>query len=118
MTILLGASGAGKSVVLKLILGLLKPDSGMIHVNGNRIDTMSEAAMMQVRDDIGMLFQESALFDSLTVAGDGLRLPVPWRRGRGCCCSTSQRRASTRLRRSPSTPRSSSCAICMSRPCW
>ena len=68
MTILLGASGAGKSVVLKLILGLLKPDSGRIHVNGARIDTMSEAEMMKVRDDIGMLFQESALFDSLTVA--------------------------------------------------
>jgi len=68
MTILLGASGAGKSVVLKLILGLLKPDSGMIHVNGDRIDTMGEAQLMKVRDDIGMLFQESALFDSLTVA--------------------------------------------------
>jgi phospholipid/cholesterol/gamma-HCH transport system ATP-binding protein len=68
MTILIGASGAGKSVVLKLILGLLKPDSGAIHINGERIDTMSEVHMMKVRDDIGMLFQESALFDSLTVA--------------------------------------------------
>ena len=68
MTILLGASGAGKSVVLKLILGLLKPDAGTIRVKGERIDTMREAQMMKVRDDIGMLFQESALFDSLTVA--------------------------------------------------
>jgi len=68
MTILLGASGAGKSVVLKLILGLLKPDSGVIRVNGERIDTMTEVQMMKVRDGIGMLFQESALFDSLTVA--------------------------------------------------
>ena len=68
MTILLGASGAGKSVVLKLILGLLKPDSGAIRVNGERIDTMTEIQMMKVRDGIGMLFQESALFDSLTVA--------------------------------------------------
>jgi len=68
MTILIGASGAGKSVVLKLILGLLKPDSGSICVNGKRIDSMTEAQMMRVRDDIGMLFQESALFDSLTVA--------------------------------------------------
>jgi phospholipid/cholesterol/gamma-HCH transport system ATP-binding protein len=68
MTILIGASGAGKSVVLKLILGLLKPDSGAIHVNGERIDTLNEEQMMRVRDDIGMLFQESALFDSLTVA--------------------------------------------------
>ena len=68
MTILIGASGVGKSVVLKLILGLLKPDAGVIRVNGERIDTMTEAEMMRVRDDIGMLFQESALFDSLTVA--------------------------------------------------
>ena len=68
MTMLIGASGAGKSVVLKLILGLLKPDSGVIRVNGERIDTMNEDQMMRVRDDIGMLFQESALFDSLTVA--------------------------------------------------
>ena len=42
MTILLGASGAGKSVILKLILGLLKPDSGVIRINGERIDTMTE----------------------------------------------------------------------------
>jgi phospholipid/cholesterol/gamma-HCH transport system ATP-binding protein len=67
MAFLLGASGAGKSVVLKLILGLLKPDSGAISINGERIDTMTEGQLMRVRDDIGMLFQESALFDSLTV---------------------------------------------------
>ena len=68
MTILIGASGSGKSVVLKLILGLLKPDAGAIRINGIRTDTMTEAQLMKVRDDIGMLFQESALFDSLTVA--------------------------------------------------
>jgi len=68
MLMLLGASGTGKSVVLKLILGLLKPDSGVIHVNGQRTDTMTEAEMMEVRGDIGMLFQENALFDSLSVA--------------------------------------------------
>ncbi|MBM2812503.1 MAG: metN, partial [Chloroflexi bacterium] len=66
--VLLGGSGAGKSVILKLILGLLKPDSGVIRVNGERIDNMAELEMMRVRGDIGMLFQESALFDSLTVA--------------------------------------------------
>ena len=66
--ILLGASGSGKSVILKLILGLLKPDSGTIHVNGQRIDTMTERELMTVRTDIGMLFQETALFDSLTVS--------------------------------------------------
>src|SRR5712691_12786050 len=68
MTILLGASGAGKSIVLKLILGLLRPDAGTILVNGQRIDNMTEADLMHIRADIGMLFQESALFDSLTVA--------------------------------------------------
>jgi len=75
MKILLGASGAGKSIVLKLILGLLRPDSGTILVNGQRIDNMTERDLMHVRADIGMLFQESALFDSLTVAGNvGYRL--------------------------------------------
>jgi phospholipid/cholesterol/gamma-HCH transport system ATP-binding protein len=68
MTVFLGPSGTGKSVVLKLILGLLKPDAGTIHVNGERIDTMSEVELLRVRDEMGMLFQESALFDSLTVA--------------------------------------------------
>ena len=51
MTILIGASGVGKSVVLKLILGLLKPDSGVIRVNGERIDTMTETQMMRVREN-------------------------------------------------------------------
>jgi phospholipid/cholesterol/gamma-HCH transport system ATP-binding protein len=66
--IILGASGAGKSTVLKLILGLLKPDAGVIWVNGERVDQMSELEMMKVRADLGMVFQEGALFDSLTVA--------------------------------------------------
>lgn len=75
MSILLGASGAGKSIILKLILGLLRPDAGTIHVNGQRIDDMPEQRLMQVRTDIGMLFQENALFDSLTVAENvGYRL--------------------------------------------
>ena len=77
MLLLLGASGSGKSVLLKLILGLLTPDSGSIAVNGRQIEKMSEAALMSVRADIGMLFQESALFDSLTVeANVGYRLLV------------------------------------------
>jgi phospholipid/cholesterol/gamma-HCH transport system ATP-binding protein len=65
--IFLGASGAGKSTILKLILGLLKPDAGVIWVNGERVDEMSEKEMMRVRADLGMVFQEGALFDSLTV---------------------------------------------------
>jgi phospholipid/cholesterol/gamma-HCH transport system ATP-binding protein len=66
--IILGASGAGKSTILKLILGLLKPDSGIIWVNGERVDNMTEHQMMKVRTDLGMVFQEGALFDSLSVA--------------------------------------------------
>lgn len=66
-TILLGASGAGKSTILKLILGLYRPDSGRIYVNGQRIDDMRETDLLKLRADIGMLFQETALFDSLTV---------------------------------------------------
>ena len=75
MCILFGASGVGKSVILKLILGLLHPDSGAISVNGERVDQMSEIDMMKIRSDIGMSFQETALFDSLTVAENvGYRL--------------------------------------------
>lgn len=65
--IFLGASGAGKSTILRLILGLLKPDAGRIFVNGERVDDMTEDQMMAVRTDLGMVFQEGALFDSLTV---------------------------------------------------
>jgi phospholipid/cholesterol/gamma-HCH transport system ATP-binding protein len=65
--VFLGASGAGKSTILRLILGLLKPDAGEIFVNGERIDDMTEDDLMGVRADLGMVFQEGALFDSLTV---------------------------------------------------
>jgi phospholipid/cholesterol/gamma-HCH transport system ATP-binding protein len=65
--VILGASGAGKSISLKLILGLLKPDGGEIWVNGERVDQMTEEEMMKVRADLGMVCQEGALFDSLTV---------------------------------------------------
>ena len=65
--IFLGASGAGKSTILRLILGLLKPDAGEIFVNGERVDNMNEDELMAVRADLGMVFQEGALFDSLTV---------------------------------------------------
>ena len=58
-----------------MILGLLKPDSGAIQLNGERIDRLNEEELTRVRGDIGMLFQESALFDSLTVAENvGYRL--------------------------------------------
>jgi phospholipid/cholesterol/gamma-HCH transport system ATP-binding protein len=65
--IFLGASGSGKSTILKLILGLLRPDAGAIYVNSMRTDAMTEMELMSVRDSLGMVFQEGALFDSLTV---------------------------------------------------
>ena len=65
--VFLGASGAGKSTILRLILGLLKPDEGRIFVNGEQVDNMTEDRLMAVRADLGMVFQEGALFDSLTV---------------------------------------------------
>jgi phospholipid/cholesterol/gamma-HCH transport system ATP-binding protein len=65
--VILGASGSGKSTILKLILGLWKPDGGAIWVKGERIDSMREQELIRMRSDIGMVFQEGALFDSLTV---------------------------------------------------
>jgi phospholipid/cholesterol/gamma-HCH transport system ATP-binding protein len=65
--IILGASGSGKSTILKIITGLLRADDGVIWVNGARVDELSEVEMMAVRADLGMIFQEGALFDSLTV---------------------------------------------------
>ena len=65
--IILGASGSGKSTILKIITGLLRADSGVVWVNGARVDQLSEHEMMAVRADLGMIFQEGALFDSLTV---------------------------------------------------
>lgn len=65
--IILGASGSGKSTILKIIVGLLRADSGGVTVNGQRVDQLSEAELMKVRADLGMIFQEGALFDSLTV---------------------------------------------------
>jgi phospholipid/cholesterol/gamma-HCH transport system ATP-binding protein len=65
--IILGGSGGGKSTIIKLVLGLLKPDSGRIFVDGEDITEYSEVQMMAVRKNIGMVFQEGALFDSLSV---------------------------------------------------
>lgn len=65
---LFGVAGAGKSTILKLVLGLLPPDSGRITVLGNEITQMREQELFPLRGHLGMVFQESALFDSLTVA--------------------------------------------------
>jgi phospholipid/cholesterol/gamma-HCH transport system ATP-binding protein len=65
--IILGPAGCGKSVLMKLANGLLSPDSGKITVFGQEISAMGERQMFQLREHIGMVFQESALFDSLSV---------------------------------------------------
>jgi phospholipid/cholesterol/gamma-HCH transport system ATP-binding protein len=65
--IILGGSGCGKSTTIKLVLGLLKPDSGQVLVDGEDVTNYSEVQMMYVRKKIGMIFQEGALFDSLSV---------------------------------------------------
>src|SRR5438094_3731436 len=65
--IILGASGAGKSMTLKILLGLIKADDGEVYVNGKRVDRLREEALTEVRANMGMVFQEGALFDSLTV---------------------------------------------------
>jgi phospholipid/cholesterol/gamma-HCH transport system ATP-binding protein len=65
--ILLGVSGSGKTLILKLALGLIKPDSGRIYVLNREITRMKEEDLFDLRRMMGMVFQESALFDSLTV---------------------------------------------------
>lgn len=62
-----GVAGSGKSTILKLVLGLLKPDSGRIFVLGYEVTAMKEEELFDLRRKLGMVFQESALFDSLTV---------------------------------------------------
>jgi len=66
--VILGASGSGKSVMLKHIVGLLRPDRGEVWFSGQRIDILSERDLMKVRERFGFLFQQGALFDSDNVA--------------------------------------------------
>ncbi len=65
-TVIIGFSGAGKSVLLKLILGLFKPTSGSIKVFGQEITSMTETELLKMRRHYGMVFQDSALFDDFT----------------------------------------------------
>lgn len=73
--VIIGASGSGKSVMLKHIVGLLKPDAGEVFFDGIRIDTLGERDLVPVRQRFGFLFQMGALFDSLTVH-DNIAFPL------------------------------------------
>ncbi len=64
---LVGGSGHGKTVLLKLIIGLMKPDAGHIFIHGREITGMPESELQEIRREVGMVFQGSALFDSLNV---------------------------------------------------
>jgi phospholipid/cholesterol/gamma-HCH transport system ATP-binding protein len=66
--VLLGVGGAGKTVIMKLAAGLLKPDGGQIEVMGRDVGRMSEVELLKFRRNLGFVFQEGALFDSMTVA--------------------------------------------------
>ena len=74
-TVVLGRSGTGKSVMLRHIVGLLAPDSGRVLVQGQDLTRLSAAAIAAVRRQVGFLFQNAALFDSLTV-GDNVAFPL------------------------------------------
>ncbi|MBI1367765.1 MAG: ATP-binding cassette domain-containing protein [Planctomycetes bacterium] len=66
-TVVIGPSGCGKSVMLKHIVGLLRPDRGEVYYEGHRVDQMNEHDLVEIRTDFGYLFQLGALFDSMTV---------------------------------------------------
>ena len=70
ITVIIGGSGGGKSVLLKHIIGLLKPDSGQVIVDGVDIASLNDRSLNEVRKKFGMLFQEAALFDSMNVMGN------------------------------------------------
>lgn len=72
-TVLIGRSGSGKSVTLKHVVGLLKPDSGSVQVDGRAVETLEDEALTALRREIGFVFQSAALFDSMTV-GDNVAL--------------------------------------------
>src|SRR5262249_62340942 len=73
--LIIGTSGVGKSVTIKHIIGLIRPDSGEILLEGRRIDALSERAFYPVRRRVAMVFQSSTLFDSMTIL-ENVALPL------------------------------------------
>jgi phospholipid/cholesterol/gamma-HCH transport system ATP-binding protein len=74
-TVIIGKSGGGKSVLLKHIIGLLQPDSGQVLIDGFDITKLNDKGLNEIRKKFGMLFQEAALFDSMTV-GENVAFPL------------------------------------------
>ncbi|HEX5622822.1 MAG TPA: ABC transporter ATP-binding protein [Sulfuricurvum sp.] len=74
-TVIFGVSGGGKSTIIKHIVGLLKPDSGSISVNGVRVDNADETTLREIRTKVGFLFQSGALFDSMNIR-DNVAFPM------------------------------------------
>ncbi len=97
ITVIIGGSGSGKSVLLKHILGLFRPDAGSVKVDGAELTAMSEGQLEELRTHIGMLFQGAALFDSMTV-WENLAFPLV-ERGRRPSRSEVNRRISEILER-------------------
>lgn len=75
ITVIIGQSGGGKSVLLKHMIGLIRPDSGRVEVDGHDITTFNDRQLNEIRKRFGMLFQEAALFDSMTV-GENVAFPL------------------------------------------
>ncbi|MBW2109766.1 MAG: ABC transporter ATP-binding protein [Deltaproteobacteria bacterium] len=75
ITVIIGQSGGGKSVLLKHMIGLIRPDSGQVLVDGVDIARLNDRRLNEIRKDFGMLFQEAALFDSMTV-GENVAFPL------------------------------------------
>ena len=75
ITVIIGESGGGKSVLLKHIIGLLRPDSGSVYIDNVEISALNDQKLNEIRKNFGMLFQEAALFDSMTV-GENVAFPI------------------------------------------
>jgi phospholipid/cholesterol/gamma-HCH transport system ATP-binding protein len=73
--VIVGRSGTGKSVLLKHVVGLMRPDEGEVRVNGVEVETLAEKELLELRRSMGMLFQGGALFDSMSV-GENVGLPL------------------------------------------
>ncbi|HJZ84234.1 MAG TPA: ATP-binding cassette domain-containing protein [Polyangia bacterium] len=91
---IIGTSGVGKSVTIKHLIGLLRPDAGEIWLDGARIDTLDERAFAEVRKRCAMVFQHSTLFDSMTILEN---VALPLRKHRGLRDAAAEREALRRL---------------------